>query len=129
MFALTGVTKKNVFLSVKKITSMKKYLFFFLFLFSFLAFGQKNIVNQVVDASCGLCQFDKKKDKSCSLYVKINQRIYSVEGTGIDDHGDAHASNGFCEMVRKANVSGEIRKGKFYATSFQLLPVVARDKK
>jgi hypothetical protein len=45
-----------------------------------------------------------------------------VVGTGIDDHGDAHANEGLCNAVRKARVSGEVRDGKFVVAAFDLLP-------
>ena len=32
---------------------------------------------------------------------------------------NAHAEDGYCKMMKKAVVSGEIKKGKFYATSFK----------
>jgi hypothetical protein len=45
-----------------------------------------------------------------------------VDGTKIDDHGDAHAKDGFCEKVRKAEVRGNIVNNRFLASSFKLLP-------
>ena len=76
---------------------------------------------QVVEASCGECNF-KLKGKSCDLAVKINGKAYFVDGTGIDDHGDAHADNGFCESIRKAEVKGKLVNNRFKATYFKLLP-------
>ena len=78
-------------------------------------------VNLIVDASCAKCQFDKKSDKDCLLAVEIHSDIYYVEGTTIDDHGDAHASDGFCNVVRKAHVEGVIDDGRFYLDKFRLL--------
>nr|MBC7614323.1 hypothetical protein [Pseudopedobacter sp.] len=46
---------------------------------------------------------------------------YFVDGTDIDDHGDAHADDGFCNAISKAKVKGEIVKGRFKATEFMLL--------
>ncbi|MEO7800345.1 MAG: DUF6370 family protein [Ginsengibacter sp.] len=79
-----------------------------------------NKVVQVVDASCGECQFDLP-GKSCDLAVRINGKSYFVDGTNIDDHGDAHAKEGFCEAVRKAEVQGEIVNNRFKATYFKLI--------
>jgi len=76
---------------------------------------------QFVEAACGQCQF-KMEGKSCDLAVRINGKSYFVDGTKIDDHGDAHAKNGFCEKVRKAEVQGSIVKNRFIVTSFKLLP-------
>ncbi|MEZ5275827.1 MAG: DUF6370 family protein [Opitutaceae bacterium] len=74
----------------------------------------------VVAASCGQCQFGMEGD-SCDLAVRINGQAYFVDGTGIDDHGDAHATDGFCSAVRSARVAGSIIDGRFHATSFVLL--------
>ena len=76
---------------------------------------------QIVEASCGQCQFGLK-GKSCDLAVRINGKAYFVDGSKIDDHGDAHAKDGFCQKVRKAEVSGKVVNGRFLATYFHLLP-------
>ena len=39
----------------------------------------------------------------------------------LDDHGDAHAADGFCMAVRKARVQGKVENGFFVATYFELL--------
>ena len=75
---------------------------------------------QVVEASCGECQFGME-GKSCDLAVRINGKSYFVDGTTIDQHGDAHAKDGFCKAVRKAEVQGEIVNNRFKATYFRLL--------
>ena len=74
-----------------------------------------------VEASCGQCQFGLKSKKGCDLAVRINGKAYFVEGTKIDDHGDAHANDGFCEVIRKAEVQGVIVDDKFKATYFKLV--------
>ena len=76
---------------------------------------------QIVEASCGQCQF-KKEGKSCDLAVRINGKSYFVDGTKIDDHGDAHAKDGFCEKIRKAEIKGSIVNNRLLATYFKLLP-------
>jgi hypothetical protein len=75
-----------------------------------------------VEASCGECQF-KLEGKGCHLAVRINGKAYFVDGTSIDEHGDAHAKDGFCEAIRKAEVQGEIINNRFKATYFKLLAV------
>ena len=75
---------------------------------------------QTVETSCGECQFHLE-GKGCHLAVRINGKAYFVDGTSIDDHGDAHAKDGFCEAVRKAEVQGEIVNNRFQATYFKLL--------
>jgi Family of unknown function (DUF6370) len=44
---------------------------------------------QIVEVSCGQCQF-KMQGKGCDLAVRINNKAYYVDGTKIDEHGDAH---------------------------------------
>ena len=75
----------------------------------------------LVEAACGQCQFGLP-GTSCDLAVRIDGKAYYVDGIGIDDHGDAHADDGFCNVVRQARVQGRIDKGRFVATSFELLP-------
>jgi hypothetical protein len=79
------------------------------------------VENAIVEASCGECQFDMPGE-GCNLAVRIEGKTYFVEGTHIDDHGDAHAQDGFCETIRQARVSGEIINQRFIATTFELLP-------
>ncbi len=76
---------------------------------------------QMVEASCGQCQF-KLKGTDCDLAVRIDGNAYYVDGSNIDDHGDAHANDGFCNAIRKAEVQGEIVNNRFKATYFKLLP-------
>ena len=80
-------------------------------LFISSAFGQKsdpkvstpdpNKKIQIVETACGECQF-KLSGKGCELAVRIDGKSYFVDGTDIDSHGDAHAKDGFCKAVRKA---------------------------
>ena len=76
---------------------------------------------QIVEASCGTCMF-KMAGTTCALAVRIDGKAYFVDGTSIDKHGDAHAADGFCKAIRKAEVTGSIEKERFVATSFTLLP-------
>jgi len=76
---------------------------------------------QIAEASCGQCQF-KMQGKGCDLAVRINGKSYFVDGTKIDDHGDAHAKDGFCEKIRIAGIKGIIVNKRFVATYFKLLP-------
>ncbi|MGB1269696.1 MAG: DUF6370 family protein [Flavobacteriaceae bacterium] len=78
-----------------------------------------DINNEIVEASCGQCQFSMA-GKGCDLAIRMNNNTYYVEGTNIDDYGDAHASDGFCEAIKKAKVSGAIVDGKFISTSFKI---------
>jgi hypothetical protein len=104
---------------------MKKILTFLFVLSSTLILAQAKKENskiQIVEASCGQCQF-KMEGKSCDLAVRIDGKSYFVEGTNIDSHGDAHADDGFCASIRKAEVIGEIKDNKFVVTRFKLLPL------
>jgi hypothetical protein len=74
----------------------------------------------IADASCGECQFNLE-GKGCDLAVRIDGKAYFVDGTKIDDHGDAHAKDGFCNAIRKAEIRGKIVKNRFKATYFKLL--------
>lgn len=96
---------------------------------SFSSFAQDNKLVTVPDstkkiltvkASCGICQF-QMAGKSCELAVRIKGKNYFVDGTDINDHGDAHASDGFCQAIRKAEVQGEIVNKRFIATYFKLM--------
>jgi hypothetical protein len=111
-----------------------KQLFTFLFSFVLLtATAQQKETPQpdpakkllTVDASCGQCKLGLK-GKGCNLAVRIDGKSYFVDGSDIDSHGDAHADDGFCNKVRKAEVQGEIVKDKFKATYFHLLPEPAK---
>ena len=75
---------------------------------------------QIVDAACGQCQLGLP-GKSCDLAIRINGKAYFVDGTDIDSHGDAHAKDGFCEAIRKAEVQGEITGNRFKVTYFKLI--------
>lgn len=81
---------------------------------------------QLAEASCGQCQF-KMAGKGCDLAVRINGKSYFVDGTKIDDHGDAHAKDGFCEKIRKAEIKGSIVNNRFVATYFKLLPEAVKN--
>lgn len=75
---------------------------------------------QIVETACGECQFGMK-GKACDLAVRIDGKAYFVDGTTIDEHGDAHAEDGFCNKIRKASVTGEVVNNRFKATSFTLI--------
>lgn len=77
---------------------------------------------QIVEASCGQCQFGMKDKPGCDLAVRIDGKSYFVEGTDINKHGDAHAHDGFCSAIRQAEVVGEVKNNKFVVSQFKLLP-------
>ena len=77
-------------------------------------------IHQVVEAACGQCQFGMTDKLGCDLAVRIDGETYFVDGTKIDKHGDAHADDGFCVVIRNANVKGKIVDGRFQSESFTL---------
>ena len=81
--------------------------------------NQDGMVDGLVLASYGMCNFGTK-DKTCSLSIQINKKAYNVKGTHIDDHGDSHAKDGFCNALRIAKVSGKVEKDDFIAETFML---------
>ena len=103
---------------------MKKILVFTFLFIIFFSFSQQKIDKnkiQTLDVSCGQCQFKMTEKKGCDLAVLIDGKPYFIVGTTIDEHGDAHAKDGFCEAVRKAKVIGELKDSKFYITYFELI--------
>ena len=109
---------------------MKHLLFCFLCsIMSLSAFSQDSTFAKldptkkllVVDAACGQCQF-KMPGKGCTLAIKIKGKAYFVDKAEIDDFGDAHSDEGFCNAVRKAKVQGVVSKGKFVPSYFKVQP-------
>ncbi|MFD0990246.1 DUF6370 family protein [Mariniflexile jejuense] len=77
---------------------------------------------QIVELSCGQCQFNLTSQKGCDLAVRIEGESYFVDGAHIDDFGDAHdEGTGFCEVIRKAEVEGEVVDNRFKISSVKLL--------
>ena len=103
---------------------MKKIVTLLLLLTAFLVNAQDKKTTQktqIVEVSCGQCQFGMKSS-GCDLAVRIDGKSYFVDGTKIDEHGDAHAKDGFCEAIRKAEVVVEIKDNRFVVSYFKLLP-------
>ena len=90
------------------------------------ASGPKTVFREptVVEAACGECLFGLP-GKGCDLAIRWNGRAHFVDGVELDALGDAHAADGLCKTVRQARVTGEFRKGRFRATTFELLPATA----
>ena len=79
------------------------------------------IESERLEVSCGQCQFGLQEE-GCDLAVRIEGRSYLLDGTSIDDHGDAHSQNGFCNCIREAIVSGELQGDRLVVEKFELLP-------
>ena len=100
---------------------MKKIFFLSILLIAFSC-GNKNEIKQVAELSCGQCKFDLDSESGCSLAVRLDGKAYFVEGFDIDDFGDAHDENiGFCNIIRKGEVTGEIINDKFLASAIELV--------
>ena len=75
------------------------------------------IIDQKVEAACGQCKFGLE-GSGCDLAARIDGAAFYVDGTKIDDHGDAHAEDGFCKAIRHDKVSGQVENGRFVVKSF-----------
>lgn len=108
---------------------MKNFLFLTFFISSGL-FAQQNspalgdkISNFIVETGCGKCCFKSSGMKKCALAVKIDGKIYPVDGKKLNDFGKPKLKHGLCRKIRKAEVSGEIVNNRFLAFDFKVLPV------
>ncbi len=76
---------------------------------------------QSVEIACGQCLFGLSTQKGCDLAIKVKDEAYFVDGANIDDFGDAHDKNtGFCEVIRRAEVSGFLFENRFQIQSINL---------
>ncbi len=107
---------------------MKKFIALAFFLAGLAGHAQKIDKPTVVETSCGSCNFGMKS-KGCELAVKIDGKAYLVDGAKLHDFGDAHAKDGMCEVVRKAQITGEVVEGRFKAKTFKLLPSDSKEPK
>ena len=82
--------------------------------------GADGLVSGFVLASCGMCNFGMDFKAGCSLAIKIGETTFPVKGTGIDDHGDSHGEDGFCNAVSVASVVGAVKENIFLAELFEL---------
>ncbi|GAA4301809.1 DUF6370 family protein [Nibribacter koreensis] len=80
---------------------------------------------QTVEAACGQCMLGLK-GTGCDLAVRIDGKAYFVDGSDIDQHGDAHATNGFCNAIRKAEAQGQVVDNRFKATYLKLVAAPAK---
>jgi hypothetical protein len=110
-------------------------LLFFFFL-TFAATAQTTETNattpdlskpvQIVEVSCGKCKLGLP-GKSCDLAVRIDKKAWYVDGANIDNFGDAHAHDGMCNAIRKAEVQGEIVNNRFKISYIKLLPEAKKE--
>lgn len=76
--------------------------------------------DRIVDASCGQCQLDLP-GSGCDLAIAFDGTAYYVDGSHIDDHGDAHGADGLCNAVRRARVTGRLVDGRVAVEEFVLI--------
>ena len=81
----------------------------------------KAALTRVVEAACGQCLFGLSEPAGCDLAVRIDGQAHFVDGSHIDDHGDAHAKRGMCNVIRHAEVQGQVKDKRFVATHFKLV--------
>ena len=79
-------------------------------------------INGNVLVSCGMCNF-LTEDNDCSLSIKIGKNTFAVKGVNIDDHGDSHARDGYCNVIKKTYVEGIIRKNEFLPTKMDVAKI------
>ncbi len=99
---------------------MKKILLLSLFMIAFSC-GNKEETTQVAEISCGQCKLGLDSESGCSLAVRFDDKAYFVDGFGIDDFGDAHDEKiGFCNVIRKGEITGKVVGGRFVASNIKL---------
>jgi hypothetical protein len=82
---------------------------------------------QIVEVSCGKCKLGLA-GKTCDMAVRIDGKAYYADGADIDSFGDAHAHDGMCNAIRKAEVQGEIVNNRFKISYIKLLPEDKKEK-
>ena len=76
---------------------------------------------RVVEVSCGKCKLGLA-GKTCDMAVRFDGKAYYADGADIDAFGDAHAHDGMCNAIRKAEVQGELVNNRFKISYIKLLP-------
>jgi len=74
---------------------------------------------RTAELACGQCQFGMA-GTNCDLAVRLAGKAYFVSGFHIDQFGDAHATNGFCNAIRQARVIGRVEHDRFVAEKIEL---------
>lgn len=75
---------------------------------------------QVVEISCGKCKLGLP-GKTCDMTVRIDGKAYYADGAHIDAFGDAHADDGMCNAILKAEVQGVLVENRFKVSYIKLL--------
>lgn len=117
---------------------MKFFLSLLCCFFACTTFAQTTIIKtslpdenkkiQVVEVSCGKCKLGLS-GKSCDMAVRIDGKAYYADGADIDSFGDAHAHDGMCNAIRKAEVQGELVNNRFKISYIKVLPEIKKEDK
>tara|TARA_B100001250_G_C19404080_1_gene616046 strand:+ start:245 stop:628 length:384 start_codon:yes stop_codon:yes gene_type:complete len=83
---------------------------------------KNNFLKGNVLISCGMCNF-MTNTEDCSLAIKIGSNVLNVSGVGIDDHGDSHAIDGYCNVIKKVYVEGKVEGKSFKPTTLKSLKI------
>ncbi len=82
---------------------------------------------QTVEVSCGKCKLGLPGN-SCDIAVRIGKKAYYADGASMDNYGDAHADDGMCNVIRQAQVQGELVGDRFKVSYIKLLPMEKKGK-
>jgi hypothetical protein len=117
-----------------KLPFMRSIIVFLFFSFcAASAVAQTNTLDkllpvQTVEVSCGKCKLGLP-GKTCDMAVRFDGKAYYVDGANIDSFGDAHAHDGMCNAIRKAEVQGELKDSRFKISYIKVLPVAKEEAK
>ena len=70
---------------------------------------------QTYEVGCGGCIFQMEDAVGCEAAVNVDGNAYWIEGVEISAH-----NIGLCSGSAEADMAGEVKDGKFIATSFAL---------
>jgi hypothetical protein len=79
---------------------------------------RNNYIEGNVLISCGMCNF-MNGDNNCAIAIKVGRDVLSLKDVGIDDHGDSHAKDGYCNVIKKVYVEGRVRGKTFKANKME----------
>jgi hypothetical protein len=75
-----------------------------------------------VEIGCAMCIYKMPGVADCVLAVRVDGQAWLVRGSGIDDHGDAHAPDGLCNSAREALARGAVVGDRFVAVEIKIVP-------
>ncbi|MEO7306707.1 MAG: DUF6370 family protein [Ferruginibacter sp.] len=81
---------------------------------------------QTAEVSCGKCKLGLP-GKTCEMAIRFDGKAYYVDGAGIDNFGDAHAHDGMCNAIRKADVQGQLVNNRFKVSYINVLPEIKKE--